>query len=380
MSNTPTINNIDLSSLQLMIYANYKQVAATINQPVLAGTAKTAQLKEWSRFFQWSTNGHKWTITDIYIYEKDKPKVIRSDSIVNLTYILGTVLLDRTAELRAYNRVALSLNDLAESFGLYNTLCSEYKFQIKGLADKRINFNTIPGLDDFNNHHIRQVIDRLEAKARKKVDTLLKHFDNNYIISYRKGFRIQYNGQNKWEIAEKEVQVLIEGSISATLLDDRFRYSEDRSTTLGDVFLKSGFSEFFKLVGADSRLVELGIKYFRPCYLFEFDNTLGARLESYAKANNIQEGYRNKIKQEVKELMEKQRIAIQVKENNILAEKLKEIERESFMSVDREMVIDDNHLYSLKTAWEARDIRLVDLMVDEREEMEGSWKRKATSL
>ena len=380
MTNTLKINDLDLTNLSLYTYKNYNQVATTINQPILRGNAKSAQLKEWSRFFKWTTYGHKWTITDIYIYEKDKPKVARSDSVVNLTYILGSVLLNKTPNIESYNKVALSLNDLAEAFGLYNSICSEYKFQIKGLADKNILYNTIPALNDYNNYHIRQVIDRLEAKARMKVDSLLKHFDTNYIISYRKGFRIQYKGQVDWEIAEREVQVLIEGSISAALLTDKFRYSTDRSTTLGDIFLRNGFNEFFKLVGDDTRLVELGVKYFRPCYLFEFDNTLSSRLESYAKANNIQEGYREKIKQEVKELMEKQRIAIQVKENNILAEKMLELEKESFLPVDREVVIKDNHLYSLTRSWEARDISLVDLMVDGFEEREVRWKRKTTSL
>lgn len=365
MSNTPTINNIDISPLQLITYANYKQVAATINQPILAGTAKTAQLKEWSRFFKWTTYGHKWTITDIYIYEKDKPKVARGDSVVNLTYILGQFLLEKTSVLSEYNRVGLSLNTLAETFGLFNSTCSEYRYYIKQLIAKGIIGNDKPQLSDFNNYHIKQVMDRLEAKARKKIATVLKHFDSNYIIGYRKGYKVQYKGQVTYEIAEKELQVIIESSKSAALLSDRFRYSEERSTTEGDIYLKNVFKEFYNVVLEDSRLVELEVARFFPCYIFEFDASLKVRLESYAKANKIQEGYREKIKQEVKELMEKQRIAIQVKENNILAEKMKGgglLSR--FWAITEECIIKEEKLYSLQEGWLERDSRLVETLVD----------------
>jgi hypothetical protein len=365
MTNTLTINDLDLTNLSLYTYKNYNQVATTINQPILRGNAKTAQLKEWSRFFQWTTYGHKWTITDIYIYEKDKPKVARGDSVANLTYILGRFLLEKTPVLSEYNRVGLSLNTLAETFGLFNSTCSEYRYYIKQLTAKGIIGNDKPQLSDFNNYHIKQVMDRLEAKARKKIATVLKHFDSNYIIGYRKGYKVQYKGQVTYEIAEKELQVIIESSKSAALLSDRFRYSEERSTTEGDIYLKNVFKEFYNVVLEDSRLVELGVARFFPCYIFEFDTSLEVRLERYAKANKIHKDYRDKVKSEVKELMEKQRIAIQVRDNNIVADRMKgDGLLAMFCVITEEGIIKEEKLYSLQEGWLEKDSRLVEVLVD----------------
>ena len=58
---------IDNSKLQIgQIFKSYKKMCNELNQEVLFGNSKEAQLKEWRRYIEWVKEGQKIIITDIY--------------------------------------------------------------------------------------------------------------------------------------------------------------------------------------------------------------------------------------------------------------------------------------------------------------------------
>lgn len=49
-----------------IIIKNYKEMCSILEEPVLDGNSKKAQLKEWLRYFDYERNGHKYIIKEIY--------------------------------------------------------------------------------------------------------------------------------------------------------------------------------------------------------------------------------------------------------------------------------------------------------------------------
>lgn len=49
-----------------MIIKNYKELCFLLEEPILDGNSKKAQMKEWSRYFDFEKQGHKFIIKEIY--------------------------------------------------------------------------------------------------------------------------------------------------------------------------------------------------------------------------------------------------------------------------------------------------------------------------
>ncbi len=62
------ISNLSVGDL----YKNYPALCNALNESVKTNNSKKAQLKEWSRFFEWERIGHKYKITKIYDHPKPK--------------------------------------------------------------------------------------------------------------------------------------------------------------------------------------------------------------------------------------------------------------------------------------------------------------------
>lgn len=61
------IQNVDTSNLVVgMVVKNYKELCKLLNENVLEGNSKKAQLKEWERYFLWEKKGQKFIILEIY--------------------------------------------------------------------------------------------------------------------------------------------------------------------------------------------------------------------------------------------------------------------------------------------------------------------------
>ena len=63
---------MNIEKLEVGTYKNYKVLCEVLGEPVKKGDSKKAQLKEWSRYFNFEKQGHKIIVTEIY--SKPKPK------------------------------------------------------------------------------------------------------------------------------------------------------------------------------------------------------------------------------------------------------------------------------------------------------------------
>lgn len=59
------LNNIEKGT----IGKNYKDMCRILEEPVLEGNSKKAQLKEWKRYFDWDRQGNKFIVTEKYIIQ-----------------------------------------------------------------------------------------------------------------------------------------------------------------------------------------------------------------------------------------------------------------------------------------------------------------------
>ena len=61
---------MNINSLELKEYKNYKILCSVLEDKVKTGKSKQLQQEDWKRYFKWDKKGHKFIITEIY----DKPK------------------------------------------------------------------------------------------------------------------------------------------------------------------------------------------------------------------------------------------------------------------------------------------------------------------
>ena len=58
---------LDTSSLHSgMVVKNYEEMCRLLNQDIMAGNSKKAQLEQWRRYFDWESDGHKFIILTVY--------------------------------------------------------------------------------------------------------------------------------------------------------------------------------------------------------------------------------------------------------------------------------------------------------------------------
>lgn len=61
------MGELDTSNLHSgMMVKNYEEMCRLLNQDILAGNSKKAQLEQWRRYFDWENDGHKFIILTVY--------------------------------------------------------------------------------------------------------------------------------------------------------------------------------------------------------------------------------------------------------------------------------------------------------------------------
>ncbi len=67
------------------IFPNYTKLCEALNQKPVGGRSKELQIQNWQRYFEFSRDGHKFTITEIY--DKPLPKVDKREEGNNSIYV-----------------------------------------------------------------------------------------------------------------------------------------------------------------------------------------------------------------------------------------------------------------------------------------------------
>ena len=80
---------MNIEKLELTTYKNYKVLCEVLGEPVKKANSKKAQLKEWSRYFNFDTQGHKIIVTEIYDTPKPKQDGRVTNGHTNFSEVLG---------------------------------------------------------------------------------------------------------------------------------------------------------------------------------------------------------------------------------------------------------------------------------------------------
>lgn len=86
---------LDVSMLAVgQVYKSYRQLCAVLGEDIKTGGTKTLQLKQWNRFFEWSKDGNKFIITNIYETPLPPSEDKRSSRISEITQLIQLLFIE----------------------------------------------------------------------------------------------------------------------------------------------------------------------------------------------------------------------------------------------------------------------------------------------
>lgn len=105
-----------------LIIKNYKEMCKILNEEVLEGNSKKSQIKEWNRYFDFTRDGQKYIINDIY--DKELPKNVYVSPFDTLNELLICERIIEHLENPQYTdkRYVVSMTELAYDLGYINEI------------------------------------------------------------------------------------------------------------------------------------------------------------------------------------------------------------------------------------------------------------------
>jgi hypothetical protein len=305
---------------------------------------------------------------------------MRDDSVINLTNLLINYLTttDKNSMVEeGVTHVALSIAEIAVIFGVYPNEARELKRKITKIIeekdkeeDKKI--NNLPVFSNYNNYQIVDLISRLDNKTHSLLKNLLKHFTTNYMLSYRKGYKLQLKVNDKlsWRPSNVNESVKIDEAKSKVLLEPDF-LSETTGKPLTEIeviFSKQKERYYTRL---NSEILSLGINIIQayPAHIFMYSGDVEDRLAKYNTAWKVDPEYVRKVKQKVLDYLETNRNNKHKKESEILYDLLVElgINFSDLSRNDIDQLASERKLYTIRPEYMAKDRKLGTLIVDKEE-------------
>lgn len=230
---------VDVNKVQIgQVFKSYKKMCEELNQEVLYGNSKEAQLKEWRRYIEWVKDGQKIVVTDIY----DTPLDKTDGRVTNGTqkyqqYIEDILLAYMDSEINKDNaktniegcdyQFAFTLNGLAL---LCNMVNSRY-------VSKNIDKVLIDaGYTKFN---IKDFFSRTELKFSLIINNALQNMEKRKIINYNKVLIVEQNGEKRVATVHDENDYLNMEKLALT----KMNYS-----SIIEVFIYNKAKEYYALV------------------------------------------------------------------------------------------------------------------------------------
>lgn len=178
-----TITNLKVGET----YKNYRELCSALDEPVKTSNSKKAQLKEWARYFDWSKEGNKFIITEIYLEPKEKVENrggARRTSELNelLDEILPIAIMD------AYSRDINGVNGTFMSVTNLGQVCGFITRDYINLSKSKENLYKDVDSEDITEYKFctREAFNISYAKMYQLVIGSLKRLQNKGLISYKK--------------------------------------------------------------------------------------------------------------------------------------------------------------------------------------------------
>jgi len=151
------------------IIKNYKDMCSILEEEVKAGNSKTAQLKEWERYFDFSRKGQKFIIEKIY--EIPKPKALKENTI----YVKNIEL--------------LLMYELSKKAGYCCNYTKTNLFKLLGMINDNYLENRMivvsEDLKEFNKWEIRHFYGRTNQKLSDILFSALNSMKRRCLIEYK---------------------------------------------------------------------------------------------------------------------------------------------------------------------------------------------------
>lgn len=235
---------LDVNKVRIgQVFKSYKKMCEELNQEVLYGNSKEAQLKEWRRYIEWVKDGQKIVVTDIY----DTPLDKTDGRVTNGTqkyqqYIEDILLAYMDSEINKDNaktniegcdyQFAFTLNGLALLCNMVN----------KRYVSKNIDKVLIDaGYTKFN---IKDFFSRTELKFSLIINNALQNMEKRKIINYNKVLIVEQNGEKRVATVHDENDYLNMEKLALT----KMNYS-----SIVEVFIYNKAKEYYALVDANTK-------------------------------------------------------------------------------------------------------------------------------
>jgi len=188
----------------------YKDLCTFLNVPVYCGNQKKAQLKDFSRYFEYEKVGKKYLITDIY----DTPLPKEHKYPANAIYVkyIEVILLQYLIKQPNYE-VQIPSQSLWEQLGMIN-----HNFIVmQDNKDELLNLH-----EDMNRFQINDFYKRCREKFYKILEGSLKSLQRQRLINYKKIYMVKYPGVFECQVATPKEEEYILKADRETLVEMGF--------------------------------------------------------------------------------------------------------------------------------------------------------------
>ena len=252
----------------------YKDLCEFLNEPIKKGTnSKNAQLKEWSRYFEFEIVDKKIIITDVYNEPKEKPVYYPANSIYveciekilmtylakqekNVTYISSQYLY---LTLGMINRDYIEMQRPDQKPKLMEAIRKKYGWN-EEIEDKSINFY----INDFYN--------RCRTKFSSIIDSSLKSLQRRRLIEFSNVYRMYFevydedgNVIDEYDTYSNDDETRDIMGIEREVLD-LYGYKDE-----SEVWLRRRNKEYFSLILEKAQELYPGIKGIYRCIKFIYN-------------------------------------------------------------------------------------------------------------
>lgn len=250
----------------------YSDLCRLLDEPIKKGTnSKNAQLKEWSRYFEFEIIDKKIVITDIYENPKEKPVYYPANSIYieciekilmtylskqddNVTYLSSQYLY---LTLGMINRSYIEMQRPDQKPKLMEALRNKYNWK-EEVKDKSINFY----INDFYN--------RCRNKFSSIIDASLKSLQRRRLIEYSNVYHMYFevydeDGIYNYECYSNDAETRDIMGIEREVLDI-FGYRDE-----SEVWLRRRSNEYFSLILEKAQELYPGLKGVYRCIKFIYN-------------------------------------------------------------------------------------------------------------
>ena len=178
------LKDIDCSSLNAgEVVKNYNEMCTLLNEPIKSGKARQLQLKNWSRFFDYSKSGHKFVINEIF--EEPYPSIDARKLHRGLyAHLIELLLMDYLSK-QTNHTICMTKRDLYELVGMVSV---NYRYYYKHQDDLCEDIQCINNEIEMND--ISLFYSRVDMKLNSILTSALKSMKNRFLIEYSTQFTI----------------------------------------------------------------------------------------------------------------------------------------------------------------------------------------------